>query len=244
MVKRIYAPRFMTWLVSLSLCLTVNFVESRITASAQQKPSQTVSSPRSWAAQVIKENDVRNPLDKINARMGDKNSSEAGKVWKNAIGEVLNKKFDQPMDAMELFTFIGRYDPIWENDTYKPEESNRRVTRVKLLTREIINNWQHKLESIQKDGVSDLWTIGLLVNIDRLYMDNSFNSKESDILLGRLDVLPPSAIDSLADTLKTGRARSALAIVEADWMFDNNGFREQSFQQGLQAVKNSLTSKR
>ena len=84
-------------------------------------------------------------------------------AWKQA----LDGKTSEEVAAIDLLTFIARYDPIWHKDKYVEAES-KRASRISTLPKDEVPKWKKALEAVHDDDISELWTIAFVVDIDRL----------------------------------------------------------------------------
>jgi hypothetical protein len=127
--------------------------------------------------------------------------------------------------------FSLAYPPIWNKKVIRADILKRCVDRSQYLSKEIIQKWKSSLESVHHGSVSELWTIGFLVNIDRIFKDNKFQPKESELLLERLKILLENSVKELEKTLNIAQAEVAIDIIQEDWLFESNQFNEIIFNE-------------
>ena len=171
-----------------------------------------------WVRRLASTYDARKEFDKWNARVAS-SSAQAMVAWKVA----LDKKTKEEIAAIDLLTFVGRYDPIWSADKYQAAESKRRVARIAHIPSEAIQKWKEELEKVHDDGVSELWTIAFVVDIDRLFAQDQWSDKESTLLLDRLKKLPIDAIESMGAAQNIGKGRAAVFLIQNDTSGDMSG---------------------
>lgn len=153
-------------------------------------------------------------------------------------------KTKEETSAIELLQFIGRYDPIWEEDRYLKLESEARVGRIKEIAEKDMEQWHKALEAVHGGGVSELWTVAFIVDVDRLFAKDGFQGKVSELLLGRLQTLPKDSVKDLANALNAGNAKAAVLIVQNEAFFNNSGFKQSSFDDGLKLLKERIASRK
>ena len=217
--------------------LQVNEVAAAGTPVPRGTSSGTeVASPvRSWVTQLASTFDDREAFDRFAAR-DSKGSASAMVEWKAALAG----KTTEEVGALDLLTFVGRYDPLWHDDKYVPAESTKRASRISTLPKEEVLKWKSALESVHDGGVSELWTIGFVVDTDRLFAQQGFLLEESSLLLTRLKALPKTAVASLAETQNVAKAKAAMLLAAADVFFTDETFQERNFAQVLRLLKAKL----
>jgi hypothetical protein len=194
-----------------------------------------------WAAELSAGYDGRTALEKFLARgTTGEGFNQGSKAWQEAFGE------DRPLDKhgkLHLTEVLCRHEALWRGDEFQEAVSKRQVARIALLSKDDIQKWQERLAAAHGDGISEIWTIALMVDIDRLFTEDGFNSEESGRLLARLDRTPEEAIAALADTLEGAKGVAAVAIIRNDAFFKKDAFDDKTFQKALALLKEK-TAKR
>ena len=161
-------------------------------------------------------------------------------AWKQA----LDGKTSEEVAAIDLLTFIARYDPIWHKDKYVEAESKKRASRISTLPKDEVPKWKKALEAVHDDDISELWTIAFVVDIDRLFGPQGFLPDQSSLLLARLAALPKSAIESLAETDNVAKAKAAIYIVAVDAFYVKEQFQQPKFNEAVRLLKSKLPEAR
>lgn len=154
------------------------------------------------------------------------------------LAEGLGSRADS-FSGMDVMTLAGRYRPVWKEDKLLRSELDVRVARIQYLTGYDIAGWEMELSAFSRSKISNLWIIGMLIDIDRLFTKDGFDKAQSEILLGRLKNLQGDL--DLAGALKLGGAWSAILIIQNDDFFVKDGFRQQVFDNAKERLKARLT---
>ena len=130
-----------------------------------------------WAKRLAADRDPRDQTQKWTAR---------GKNAEAKIAESLNwisalaGKTSVELKPEDLLQFVGRYDPVWKDDKYQPERARELTARVKYLSRETIQEWQKALQKVDKETVSELWTVAFIVSVERSSARTVSNPRSPD----------------------------------------------------------------
>src|SRR5260370_15799659 len=159
------------------------------------------------------------------ARMGD---TQGTVDLFNSLRASFDAARNERIPTAERLLFLTRYRPIWKGDRVVTTEWDRRAARIKFVSDEVTKQWTSALEAVHGDSISEVWIVGFLIDIDSLFTDSGINARRSTVLIGRLKVLPKSAIDLLAKALNTGGAWAAELLIQNDDLFDQGGALSQA----------------
>jgi hypothetical protein len=194
--------------------------------------------PDVWAKRVSTAYDRRKLLPKMTAR-STKGVADAMTAWRPALKKPLGKAADGSDLALELLMVVQRVDDIWKNDVLDRERTNTIARRMASVPPAEVTKWRKGLAAVQKDEISDLWTVVLVCQTDALFAgpDGTLDPSASARLLDRLKVVPPAAVKDLAAVVDTAKADVALRVVENDRFFDGAVVRGAELEQGVASLK-------
>jgi hypothetical protein len=191
------------------------------------------SETQAWVKQMAASRDHREEFTKWSARVADAKSTVAAVMtWSKA----LEKKPGEKIDAGEVFQFVGRYDPIWKDDKYQASASEKLSGRIKYLSKADLTSWKTAFNDFHKEGVSDIWTVAFVVQMDRLFGDKGFVRTDSDLLQARLKTLPKAAGTRLVQEIGGAQLKAAITLIQADFFFTGGAFRQEVFDQTLKTL--------
>lgn len=195
-----------------------------------------VEAPAAWADRVAATHDARSALEMLAAR-DTTGMATAITSWQ----EALKGRTTEEVTALDLFTFVARYQPIWTQDKLNTEALSKLTARAKALNPEFIGRWKTALEKAQGDGVSELWTAALVVAVDDVFNDAGIDGEASAAFRARLERIPADATQRLADVMKQGKAVAAILIAETDAMFARDLFQATYFNEAIDELQKRLT---
>lgn len=195
-------------------------------------------SPAAWAKRLAATFDNRSPLERMNARDA-KAIAAAVKAWRDA----LQGRTAQDVAALDLLTFVVRYEPIWSRDSLQEPALAKLTERAKTLDQATIAAWKRTLEKVHGDGVSELWTAALLVSVDRLFGQAGIKASEAATFETRLGLLPAPAVAKLSELLGKGKADVALLMADHDALFGKGSFNQAYFDEASGALQGLVKRK-
>jgi hypothetical protein len=140
---------------------------------------------------------------------------------------------------------VLQFDALWDNDRFQPAAIDRYVARLRGLRPETAEKWKEQLNRIIEplgDGVDDLEIVGLLVQVDRVFPDDRFNQRESEILLARLRSVDPKAIEVWKKTSNSYSSQAAIELIQNDGLFHKGLFQSQRFDEALRSLEASTSN--
>lgn len=154
-------------------------------------------------------------------------------AWQKGLEGVIRPR----VRDMDVLLMLGRYTPIWRDDRIDNDESDLRIARIKLVPKKAITQWRMQLSSTQDRQVSELWAVAYIVNMHRLFpKGEAFSEEQSQLLLDRLEVLPPSAVRDVAKKIGCVKAEAAVFLIDCDPFFSETGFDAEAFDEALAAI--------
>lgn len=203
-------------------------------------PTGPTSDTTKWVDRLATQHrDNRGEASTRTARMKD-TDSVAHII--NTLTSTLNGKRKEGLHVTDYLTFALSYRPIWKGDQLQKPEWDLRLGRIQHLSDDVIQQWRKALEVVHEDGVSTLWTIGFLIDIDRLFGKDGFDATQSEILLGSLRLAPRDAVGTLAQTLNIGRAWSGILIIQNDDLYAQGAFRQARFDEAIRRLNAKISA--
>lgn len=163
--------------------------------------------------------------------------------WAASLQAATNK-YDSNQCKLAIVMFVPQLDSVWDKDQFISAKLEQYAKRVKTLSPEVIDIWKSELYKITSPlggGVSDLNTIGFLIQLDRLFPDDQFRKDQSEALLARLRTLSSEAVKTLKEAIKSNANQAAVILIQNDSLFIQNQFQETSFNKAaLDALVTAL----
>lgn len=204
----------------------------------KQKAGESASdAAKAWAKRMLV---TTNPQENISNRLlknkGDRRVDDAYGAWK----EALQEKSGDPAGGINFVMFFHSVGPIFEDDVFQPERSDKYVQRIKSVPADAITAWQELVKQVAENQFDKNTTICNLIQIDRLFRVAEFNRAEFDLLKARARALPADSTKTLAETLARGakREQAFVNLLEQDWLYRRDGsFNQDIFREALGYVR-------
>jgi hypothetical protein len=159
----------------------------------------------------------------------------------NTLRAALDSGTNEKLSFDERLTFNTRYRPVWRQDSLIRSEWDLRVARMRTIPWNVMENWQRALQVAHGDEIDDMWTLGIVADVDPLFDERgNFVVAHSTEMLDRLRLVPTQAIDSLSATLHLGPGWAAALIIQNNDFFDRNAFDSVSFQAARRTLAEHL----
>ncbi len=216
----------------------VVFALTGCSAARQARHTEVPTDPSIvWAKSITEYYYSGSELEKFTSR--NTAGIAAGVV---AWSEALKPKFEEFAPPMELLMVVPRYDPIWQGGELNKQAMTEHLARIPHLSKELITTWNQALAKAHRAGVSELWTIAILIDIPQLFTSTGIKTEESEKLLSRMEQIPADAVESLAKLANIGKARVVANLIQQDWLFNAGGFDREKFLHAEGVLRRSLSS--
>lgn len=195
--------------------------------------------PDAWANRIAEAYDTRQLLPKTSARSA-KGVAEAMDAWDPSFKKVLGKSADGSGYALNVFTVVQRVDDIWTKDELNKSMVTTIGNRIAAIPPNEVERWMKALSDVQKDEVSELWSVVLVARTSTLFggPNGALDGVAAERVMARLKTIPEPALADLSKSLGTGKADAALRVAENDRFFDATGaIRQSELDQAVAAVK-------
>lgn len=160
--------------------------------------------------------------------------------WIPALQAATGLSSDQC--AATLVTFVPRVDALWKNDQFQPALLDRLIKRLKKLPTEASSEWivEFKMGPSKAGFVPterDMRIIGMLIQLDTLYVGDAFSQPKSEIMLMRLRSITPDAIEGLSETMTCHPLQAAFVLIQIDSLFVKETFQQERFTKMMQEMR-------
>jgi len=162
-------------------------------------------------------------------------TTEAILAWQNTVKKVTGEY----LTSKQLFFKLPNMDSLWNGDAFSKTASDQYLSRVTVVPLHALRDWRTALRrSSEEDVDADLSdTLLRIIEIDRLFAGNGFNTADSDTFIARLDKLPTDDVGRWAEALNAGKGQAALTLACMDPLFKNGEFVKKRFEKTLKSVK-------
>jgi len=162
-------------------------------------------------------------------------TTEAILAWQNTVKKVTGEY----LTSKQLFFKLPNLDGLWSDDAFSKTASDQYLSRVAAVPLHALRDWRTVLRrSSEGDVDADLSdTLLRIIEIDRLFTGNEFNTADSDTLIARLDKLSTDDVGRWAEALNAGKGQAALTLACMDALFNNGELVKKRFDKTLKSVK-------
>lgn len=156
-------------------------------------------------------------------------------AWQNAV----KKATGEYLTSKQIFFVLPNLDGLWRNGAFDPAALNTYLARMPDLPLHALRDFRTALQRVAGDdvGASLSNTLLRLVEIDRLFDGNRFDSAASDRLIARLNLLLSDDVTRWANVLEAGTGQAALSLICMDPFFKNNRFEKKRFEKKLRSLR-------
>lgn len=160
-------------------------------------------------------------------------------TWVKALQAATGGEVSEAACRTALPLVAAQLDALWENDQLHPERINRYINRLMLLPSETVRTWKEELSKLvgPDSSVADLDTAGYLIQLDRLFTENTFRQDEAAALLVRLRSLKLDALKRWCQAIDTDPPQAAVMLIQDDLLFNQNQFQQPFFEELLREQK-------
>lgn len=150
--------------------------------------------------------------------------------------EALYKTTQESVSRGDMLTGMTRLDYLFKNDKYQVNASRQYLARVDAVPFAALREWTESTNRFDGGGpgYDRTNTLMILVGTDRLFSGSSFDERQSDICLKRLQTLKEESVGSACTIAGFKNQREmAIWIVVLDEYFAKEQFDQASFEQQL-----------
>lgn len=165
----------------------------------------------------------------------DKLFQKAQGGWRAPLEAVLKDK----VDTQSLIYFMLTLEPLWGDGKFQAAVSEQYLDRVKQLTGDVIQSWQVEFDDILKpsSSIDKFRTVGVLIQVDALFDDGRITKERSDQLRKRFRSIGQEPRKTWFKVAGGDLCFSMLSLLGNDWLFEQDSFRDDAFQQAMVKVK-------
>ena len=147
-------------------------------------------------------------------------------AWADALDRATRGKYGKRACETSVLVFAFQLDDIWSNGQLQAEMMGRYTTRLQAITPETADAWEKALRRVSgPDDLLRMYTVGFVMQLDRLFNSGSFNKEESEVLLARLGSLTPRAVEACKKATHAYGSQAAVMLNQNDALFDQNQFQ-------------------
>jgi hypothetical protein len=186
----------------------------------------------------------------------DKNKEKAIKIIRRS-DQITNEVFSSwykalraecavcPVKNVNENALLAFTSHLWKDDEFQKDVSDKLLQRVPQLPKTAYDEWVAALAKYSGETLADnepvrVYALLLLIQQDRLFDGDKFNSEGSKVLLKRLSSVPKKSIAKwfeATDPMRMGgESETALSIIEQDLFFQTDVFQDGPFTQRLNEV--------
>ena len=154
------------------------------------------------------------------------------------IKQLLDIVIHSLYSSKEIFFLLPNIEGLWNEDAFDEAASGRLLERVAAIPPWALKDWREAMRRVAAPdaGKSFSDTLIRIVEIDRLFGPEGFDSAASESLLARLRAMEPGDVERWARALDSERGQAALTLVLMDPLFDEKGLSRERFEKKARAM--------
>lgn len=188
-----------------------DIAEFSVMSSAPSLPASVQSTVIAPTGDKRTENDQRERANLLLKRIGSMPAPVVG-----SFQEALKAVSDEDVKALDVFLFLSKQDALFPKEQFLTSRVEQLKARLTLVSKDDITQWQSALNATSGDILTRAQTVVYMVQIDRLFPQERFNSKESTAILSRLKTISADAISEWQKKNGGERSQAAIAICTTD----------------------------
>lgn len=182
-------------------------------------------------------------FQKLGVRKMQKESLDASVLaeWVAGVRKHVGDAVGESEAIVALIIWAPQIDQMWSAGQFQGSVLRQYNKRLSEIPEAEVRRWKEELSKLLErggGGVTMYETVGFVVQLDRLFRNESFQIEASAALLARIRSLDPAGVEACSNAITSSHSsQAAIMLIQDDQLFKNNQFQKEALEAAIKRLK-------